>query len=165
MLALIRIILAFLLFFFLTERDFNLHPSWFDYFAGLTFVLASITDFFDGFIAREWNQKTILGAILDPFADKILMLSAFLGLMLLNRANHWVIFIILAREFFITTLRIVAATNKKNIKASFLGKIKTVSQMFAIGFLIMNWPFGTELLYLSLFFTIISAVEYFKKFF
>ena len=111
-LALVRIFLAPLMLFFLVARDYSMfqtwHFSWLDYFAGLIFVIASVTDFFDGYIARTWNQMTKLGAILDPLADKMLMLAGFLGLMLIDRASIWAIFLILCREFFITGLRVVA---------------------------------------------------------
>ncbi|MDD3463087.1 MAG: CDP-alcohol phosphatidyltransferase family protein, partial [Sulfurospirillaceae bacterium] len=86
-LALTRVLMAPLMFWFLVDRESSLfadiHVSWLDYFAALIFVLASATDFFDGYIARQWNQKTKLGAIQVPLADKMLTLAAFLGLMLI----------------------------------------------------------------------------------
>jgi len=163
-LAFTRILLAPLMFFFLVDRSiplfYNVNVSWLDYFSALLFVIASITDFFDGYIARNWNQVTKLGAILDPLADKMLTLSAFLGLMYLGRASAWAIMIILVREFFITGLRVLMASENKSIKASFIGKIKTVSQMIAIGFLLMNWPYATFLLWLAVFTTLYSGIEY-----
>ena len=82
-LAALRVLLAPLMLWFLIDRDNTLfaswHPSWLDYFAGLVFVIASVTDFFDGFIARSWDQMTKLGSILDPLADKMLMLAGFVG--------------------------------------------------------------------------------------
>ena len=81
LLASLRIVLAPLLFFLLSYEFSGLHQSWVDYFAALAFGVAAMTDFFDGFIARAWGQKTKLGAILDPLADKMLMLGAFLGLL------------------------------------------------------------------------------------
>ena len=139
--------------------------SWFDYFAGLIFVIASVTDFFDGFIAREWDQKTKLGSILDPLADKMLMLAGFIGLIVLNRASAFAIFLILSREFFITELRVVAISEGKDVAASMAGKIKTVIQMFAIGFLIMDWQFGSELLWLAVILTLYSGYEYVREYF
>ena len=137
-LASTRIALAPLMFILLVNRDLalfeGLHVSWLDYFAALIFVIASATDFFDGYIARNWNQKTQLGAILDPLADKMLTLAAFLGLMMIDRANAWAIYLILTREFFITGLRVAAIGEGKNIAASMAGKVKTVLQMIAIGF-------------------------------
>ena len=76
----------------------SVHVSWIDYFAALVFVIASVTDFFDGYIARSWNQKTKLGAIIDPLADKMLTLAGFLGLMFIGRASAWAIYLILIRE-------------------------------------------------------------------
>jgi len=116
--------------------------------------------FFDGYIARNWNQKTQLGAILDPLADKMLTLAAFLGLMILDRANPWAIYLILTREFFITGLRVAAIGEGKNIAASMAGKVKTVLQMIAIGFLMMNWPFADLLLWAAVALTMYSGYEY-----
>jgi CDP-diacylglycerol--glycerol-3-phosphate 3-phosphatidyltransferase len=168
-LALLRVALAPLMFWFLIDRDNSIftgiHISWLDYFAALTFVIASVTDFFDGFIAREWDQKTVLGAILDPLADKMLMLAGFLGLMVIDRADAWIVFLILTREFLITGIRVVAASEKMNISASFWGKMKTFFQIVAIGFLIMDWSGGTLLLWIALFLTLYSGYEYMREFF
>jgi len=163
-LALVRIGLAPLMFILLVNRNIPLfegiHSSWLDYFAALIFVIASATDFFDGFIARNWNQKTKLGAILDPLADKMLTLAAFLGLMMMDRANPWAIYLILTREFFITGLRVAAVSEGMDIAASMAGKVKTVLQMIAIGFLMMNWPFAELLLWSAVGLTLYSGYEY-----
>jgi len=163
-LALLRVLMAPAMFFFLVDRNSSLlsgiHPSWLDYFAALLFVLASVTDFFDGFIARSWKQMTKLGAILDPLADKMLVLAAFLGLMYIDRASPWAILLILVREFFITGFRVLLASEGKSIKASFVGKTKTVTQMFAIGFLMMDWSYGTLLLWIAVVITLYSGFEY-----
>ena len=163
-LALVRIGLAPLMFILLVNRNLPLfegiHSSWLDYFAALIFVIASATDFFDGFIARNWDQKTKLGAILDPLADKMLTLAAFLGLMMMDRANPWAIYLILTREFFITGLRVVAVSEGMDIAASMAGKVKTVLQMIAIGFLMMNWPFADLLLWAAVGLTLYSGYEY-----
>ena len=163
-LASTRIALAPLMFILLVNRDLalfeGLHVSWLDYFAALIFVIASATDFFDGYIARNWNQKTQLGAILDPLADKMLTLAAFLGLMMIDRANAWAIYLILTREFFITGLRVAAIGEGKNIAASMAGKVKTVLQMIAIGFLMMNWPFAELLLWAAVALTLYSGYAY-----
>jgi len=164
LLASMRIGLAPLMFILLVNRDLpifkGIHTSWLDYFAALIFVIASATDFFDGYIARHWNQKTQLGAILDPLADKMLTLAAFLGLMMMDRANAWAIYLILTREFFITGLRVAAMGEGKDIAASMAGKVKTVLQMIAIGFLMMNWPFAQLLLWVSVALTMYSGYEY-----
>ena len=138
----------------------SVHVSWIDYFAALVFVIASVTDFFDGYIARSWNQKTKLGAIIDPLADKMLTLAGFLGLMFIGRASPWAIYLILIREFFITGLRVAMAGDGVEVAASMAGKIKTVCQMVAIGFLTMQWPFGEFLLWLSVALTLYSGFEY-----
>jgi len=163
-LALLRIAMAPIMYWFLVDRNSSIlngmHQSWLDYFAALLFVLASTTDFFDGFIARAWNQETELGAILDPLADKMLVLAAFLGLMVIGRANPWAIYLILTREFFITGIRVASASKGYSVAASMAGKVKTVAQMFAIGFLMMDWPYANALLWFALFLTLYSGFEY-----
>ena len=163
-LALLRILLAPLMFWIIlnpelfTDNGFDV--TWNYYFASLLFVLASATDFFDGYIAREWNQMTMLGAILDPLADKMITLAAFLGLMMIGEASAWAIYIIIVRELFITGIRTVAVSEGLRVTASWAGKVKTVSQMIAIGFLLMHWPFGTALLWFAVFLTVYSGLEY-----
>ncbi len=168
LLALSRLVIAPIMFFLLVDRDLpifaHIHPSWLDYWATFLFVLASITDFFDGFIAREFDQITELGKILDPLADKMLTLAGFLGLMVLGRADPWAVYLILTREFFITGLRVSAASSGKEIAASLLGKIKTIAQMIAIGFLMMNWPGGELLLWIAVVLTLYSGYEYIKAY-
>lgn len=163
-LASLRILLAPLMFWVVinpqvfTDNGFDI--TWNYYFASLLFVLASVTDFFDGYIARKWNQMTMLGAILDPLADKMLTLAAFLGLMLIGQASPWAIYIIIVRELFITGLRTVAVSEGISVKASWAGKVKTVAQMIAIGFLLMHWPFGDVLLWIAVALTVYSGLEY-----
>ena len=162
-LAFFRILLAPLMFFMLVNAQgifTQIHISWINYFAALIFVIASVTDFFDGYIARCWDQKTKLGAILDPLADKMLILAAFLGLMMLGRASAWAVYLILIREFFITGFRVVMASDGVEVAASMAGKVKTVSQMFAVGFLLMSWPGGELLLWIAVVLTLYSGFEY-----
>ena len=103
---------------------------------------------------------TMLGAILDPLADKMLTLAAFLGLMVMGDASPWAIYIIIVRELFITGLRTVAVSENLSVKASWAGKVKTVGQMIAIGFLLMHWPFATTLLWFAVILTVYSGAEY-----
>jgi len=163
-LASLRIIMAPVMFWILLTpelfTDNGIHISWSYYTASLLFVLASTTDFFDGFIARQLDQKTMLGAILDPLADKMLVLAAFLGLMINGDASAWAIYIIIVRELFITGVRTMAVSEGIDVSASWAGKVKTVAQMFAIGFLMMHWPGGTELLWFSVALTLYSGFEY-----
>lgn len=187
-LAVFRIVLAPVLFFLLTHdfthdiegtgvQSMGVHQSWVNYFAALAFGVAALTDFFDGYIARAWGQKTRLGAILDPLADKMLMLAAFLGLLVLGRADAWVIYLILVREFFITGFRVVMVAENVDISASFAGKLKTTFQMIAVIFLIMQdfegaalfaWcvklHLGTLCLYIALILTLYSGFEYIYKY-
>lgn len=164
-LASARIILAPILFILLTHsnalmQEFSIHITWINYLAALIFTIASITDFFDGYIARSWNQKTILGEILDPLADKMLTLAAFLGLMMMGRVNEILVYFILVREFFITGLRVMIVADGLKIAANMSGKIKTTFQMLAIGFLLMDWWGKDILFYLCFFFTIYSGAIY-----
>ena len=167
-LATFRIFLAPLMLWFLIDRDNSLFASWdsswLDYFAALTFVIASITDFFDGYIARSWDQMTKLGGILDPLADKMLMLSGFLGLIAIDRVSVFAIFLILSREFFITGLRVEAASRGVSVSSTLWGKVKTVVQMIAIGFLLMNWPYGEEILWVAVGLTLYSGYEYIREY-
>lgn len=163
-LASLRILLAPLLFWVILSPEAftnnGYHITWNYYTAALIFVLASVTDFFDGFIAREWNQITLLGGIIDPLADKMLTLAGFMGLMMIGEASAWAIYIIIVRELFITGVRTVAVSEGLDVKASWAGKVKTVAQMFAIGFLIMHWEWATELLWFAVFLTVYSGLEY-----
>ena len=167
-LAFIRLLLAPIMFFLLVERDNSLFigidATWLDFFAAFLFVLASATDFFDGYIARTFDQVTTIGKILDPLADKMLTLAAFLALMILDRASPWAIFLILSRELFITGLRVSAISEGLNIEASWMGKIKTVVQMIAIGFLLMNWTGANLLLWIAVALTLYSGYEYIRDY-
>jgi CDP-diacylglycerol--glycerol-3-phosphate 3-phosphatidyltransferase len=157
------------MFFLLVNRDsallVNIHYTWLDYMAAFIFVVASATDFFDGYVARTFDQITVLGKILDPLADKMLTLAGFLGLMMLDRASEWAIFLIITRELFITGLRVSAVSQGLDIAASWMGKVKTVVQMVAIGFLLMKWPGATLLLWFAVALTLYSGYEYVRDFF
>lgn len=168
-LAFIRLLLAPLMFLFLVNQEASffagIHSSWLNYIAAFIFVLASATDFFDGYIARTFDQITTLGKILDPLADKMLTLAGFLGLMILGSASPWAIFLILTRELFITGLRVSAVAEGIDISASWMGKVKTVVQMIAIGFLLMGWPGGEMILWVAVLLTLYSGYEYVRDFF
>ena len=168
-LAFTRLLLAPVMFLFLVNQDAaifeGIHRSWLNYFAAFIFVVASATDFFDGYIARTFNQITTLGKILDPLADKMLTLAGFLGLMMIGSASPWAIFLIITRELFITGLRVSAVAEGIDIAASWMGKVKTVVQMIAIGFLLMEWPFGEILLWIAVALTLYSGYEYVRDFF
>jgi len=169
LLALIRLLIAPIFFLILVNRDLSIfegiHYSWLDYLAAFLFTLAAATDFFDGYIARTFDQITTIGKILDPLADKMLTLAGFIGLVVLDRANVWAVFLIITRELFITGLRVSVVEQGLDVSASLMGKIKTVIQMLAIGFLLVQWPFGEELLWLATFLTLYSGYEYVRDFF
>ncbi len=107
------------------------------YWALGVFVVASITDFLDGYIARRDNLVTSFGKIMDPLADKILVFGALLCFLEMGFINSWCVGIILAREFFVTGMRVVAVSKGKVIAASWWGKVKTNVQIFSVilGFL------------------------------
>lgn len=102
------------------------------YWALGVFMVASVTDFFDGYIARKYNLVTSFGKIMDPLADKILVFGAMLCFLELGFINSWCVAIILAREFFVTGMRVVAVDKGKVIAASRWGKVKTNIQIFSV---------------------------------
>ncbi|PAF46641.1 CDP-diacylglycerol--glycerol-3-phosphate 3-phosphatidyltransferase [Helicobacter sp. 12S02634-8] len=165
-----RIFLSiFLLFFILYGRDILpswVNGSWVHYFSCLIFCIASLTDFFDGYIARNYHSKSIFGEVFDPLADKMLILSAFIGLLIASKANPWAVFIILSREFFITGLRVVVASTGKSIAANMLGKYKTGIQILAIAFLLADFfPGGEILLWIATFATLYSGGDYVYRYY
>ena len=104
------------------------------------FVIASLTDFADGYIARKYNLITNFGKFMDPLADKILTISGMICLIELGRIPSWIVVIIVAREFIISGFRLVAAENGVVIAANYWGKFKTTFQMIMIILMIMNIP-------------------------
>lgn len=141
------------------------------YISAIIFILASATDALDGHIARKYNLVTNFGKIMDPLADKILVVSALVCLVELGVVAGWMVIVILAREFTITGLRTVAAAQGIVIAAGWSGKIKTILQMIAVpALLLQNWPFSyigfpfaTVMLWAAVVMTIISGVEYVIK--
>ena len=142
-------------------------------FVGLTiFLVAAITDFFDGWLARRRNQTTRLGALLDPIADKLLMSAAFISLVEMDphHVPAWMVVIVIGREFAVSGLRSIAAQQGVTIAASPLGKGKMVSQVIAISLLILGYELGqfrvigTVALWGVMFFALASGVDYFIKF-
>ncbi|MDP2911593.1 MAG: CDP-diacylglycerol--glycerol-3-phosphate 3-phosphatidyltransferase [Candidatus Omnitrophota bacterium] len=96
------------------------------------FMAACITDYYDGYIARKTNSITSFGKLMDPIADKILVLGAFLAFVQMNVIPAWMVIIIIAREFVITGIRMLALSQKKVLAAESGGKHKTISQMVAV---------------------------------
>jgi len=102
------------------------------------FMLLSLTDFFDGYLARKYNQETALGRILDPLADKFLTYSALIALLAADKIYFYWVVILVGRELFILGLRHVALEHALDIPVSILGKLKTVILMACITFIILN---------------------------
>ncbi len=135
------------------------------------FILASVTDAVDGYVARKYNQTTTFGKFVDPLADKVLTTSAFLILMYYGRMSVWAVMIVLVREFMVAGVRLVAAGEGDVIAASMWGKLKTVSQMLAIIAAMLLLPFerfyaqfaSDVLIWISVVFTVISGIDYLVK--
>ena len=129
------------------------------------FVVASITDWFDGYLARKNNLVTNFGKFMDPLADKLLVCSAMICMIELNRLPAWFVIIIIAREFIISGFRLIAAENGIVIAANYWGKFKTASQMIMIILLILHFDgifvvLEQIFIWLSLALTIISLITY-----
>jgi CDP-diacylglycerol--glycerol-3-phosphate 3-phosphatidyltransferase len=166
--------LFFIFFFYFPTRVFSLLAS-------LLFALASLTDFLDGYIARRWNLETSLGKFLDPLADKLLVAVALIMLIPLDRVPSWMVAVIIGREILVTGLRVVAVTEGLVISASRLGKYKTVLQILSVICLLIHYEYylniqssyflinfhemGLGLLWIAMFVTVWSGIDYFRKFF
>ena len=150
--SLSRVFLAPLVMVFLTLRgQFGniLGLPFGDILAGLVFTIAALTDTFDGYFARKHGMVTNLGKIIDPLADKILVIAALISLVQLQRLPAWIVVIILSREFFVTGLRMVAASEGVVISASRGGKVKTVTQVIAILLMIFDLPGGLPAMWIA----------------
>jgi CDP-diacylglycerol--glycerol-3-phosphate 3-phosphatidyltransferase len=142
--------------------------KFFNYLAAWTFVGASITDFFDGYIARKKNIVTVFGSFLDPIADKFLVISSLIMLLALNRLNVLIVLILVLREMYITALRLLAMEKGIIVPVGTLGKWKTATQMVGIPLLMAaDSPFGinftllgTIAIYLATLFSTYSALQY-----
>ena len=140
-----------------------------DYIALALFCLASLTDFFDGYLARKNHLVTNFGKFMDPLADKLLVGSAAICLIEMGRIPAWVVVILISREFIISGFRLIAADNGVVIAASMWGKFKTVCQMFMTIALILHldtpvWAVVEQvLIWGSVALTIISLVDYIYK--
>ena len=159
------ILVPFLVVFMLTGwgGEYNRYISF------VIFAAASITDWFDGYLARKNNLVTNFGKFMDPLADKLLVCSAMICMIELGRLPAWIVIVIIAREFIISGFRLIAAENGVVIAANYWGKFKTVYQMVMIILLILNvgeiyggfWDILTQIfIWLSVALTIISLVTY-----
>ena len=169
-------IAAIPVFLFYTYYESRLHS----FIAALLYTVTSTTDFLDGYIARKKNLVTVIGKFLDPLADKLVVMSALIMLVHLGRVGAWVVIVIMAREFIITGLRTIAMSEGIVIQAGQEGKYKTAIQLVGIVFLLLHYRYpmdmlvvtfdldanlvGTLLLYVSLIFSVWSAINYFTLF-
>ncbi|MBI5286827.1 MAG: CDP-diacylglycerol--glycerol-3-phosphate 3-phosphatidyltransferase, partial [Deltaproteobacteria bacterium] len=136
--------------------------------AALIFILASLTDWLDGYLARRMMVTTTLGKFLDPLADKLLIVTSLIMLIPLERAPAWMVALIVGREIAVTGLRGVASTAGLVIPASNLGKYKTAFQIAAVAGLLIHYPIfgidthsiGMTLLWIALFLTLWSGLDY-----
>lgn len=174
-LTLIRVLLVpiFLAFLMINQIPYNY------VYALVIFIVAALTDLFDGYLARKNNQITTFGKFLDPLADKVLVLAAMICFIELGYASSIAVIIIVAREFMVTSIRLVASSNDgKVIAASMIGKVKTVIQMVAVISILalvslnqfvkvtdfMNIElFSNVLMWIAAAITVISGIEYLKQ--
>lgn len=147
--------------------------KWTEVVAFVLFLTAALTDLADGYFARKQKSETVLGKLMDPLADKVLVSVALIMLIPIGRVPAWASFLILARELVVTGLRGVAASSGIVVAASRMGKIKSVLQYIALCVLIfplgvLPIPFlhvaGLNILFVSLFLTIWSGFDYFYRF-
>ena len=160
---------------------FTYHESRVDSFiACLVYAVTGATDFLDGWIARRKGLETLIGKFLDPLADKLVVMAALVMLVHLGRVGAWVVILVMAREFIVTGLRTIAIGEGVVIAAGQEGKAKTAFQLVGITFLLLHYTYtvdafafsfdidanrvGTVLLYISLVFSIWSAVVYVRDF-
>lgn len=137
------------------------------------FIIAAVTDLLDGYLARRWQQVTNLGKLLDPLADKLLILSALVMLVDLQRIPGWIAIVIIGRELAVTGLRAIAASEGIIIAADAAGKFKVLLQILAVAFLILDFRtplvtfsiIGQSLLALAMVLAITSAIQYASRFY
>jgi CDP-diacylglycerol--glycerol-3-phosphate 3-phosphatidyltransferase len=139
----------------------------------ILFVIASITDFFDGYIARKYNLITTMGKFLDPIADKLIVNTAMILMIPIGRIPAWIVAITIIRDLIVDVIRSIASSEGNYIQASSIGKQKTLAQNIAVTALIIHYSIlgldahfvGIIILYIALLLTIYSGVDYFIKFY
>lgn len=144
--------------------DITLYDKWI---ALAIFIIASLTDLLDGKIARKYNLVTNFGKFMDPLADKLLVCSALICLVALNRIPAWIVIVIIAREFIISGFRLIASDNGVVIAASYWGKFKTTFQMVMICLMIADITaislLTAVVMWAALVLTVVSLVDYLVK--
>lgn len=139
----------------------------------ILFVIASITDVFDGYFARKYNLITTMGKFLDPIADKLIINTAMIVMIPIGRIPAWIVAVTIIRDLIVDVIRSIASSEGNYIQASPIGKQKTLAQTIAITALMIHYSIfgidahvvGTIILYIALFLTIYSGADYFIKFY
>ncbi|HHT90298.1 MAG: CDP-diacylglycerol--glycerol-3-phosphate 3-phosphatidyltransferase [Bacillota bacterium] len=131
--------------------------------AAFVFLVASLTDLVDGHLARSRKEITRFGQLIDPIADKLLITAALLALIQLGEVSTWAALIILAREFSVSGLRMLASVDGQVIAASRWGKLKTITQIVAIMGFLLGISWAPWLMWVAVMMTILSGVDYFRK--
>lgn len=138
-----------------------------DYISLAIFIIASLTDLFDGKIARKYNLVTNFGKFMDPLADKLLVCSALICLIEMQRIPAWIVIIIISREFIISGFRLIAADNRIVIAASYWGKFKTTFQMVMVCLMIVDIPalaiVTDVVMWIAVALTVVSLGDYLMK--
>lgn len=149
---------------------FLISPSmWSCFIAAVVFTLAAITDWLDGHLARVTNQVTVLGKLLDPIADKLLVVATLVPLVALDRISAWIVVVLIGREIAVSGLRMIASSQGIHIEASHFGKYKMVAEIVAILFIILDFNIifhylGQIGIYIAMILSISSAIDYFSQF-
>ncbi len=144
-------------------------PRPYNFTAAAVFLAAVLTDWLDGRLARRMRQVTTLGKLLDPVADKLLISASLISLVQVGRVKAWMVVLIVGRDLAITGLRAIAASQNVIIQASDFGKATMITEVIAVGLLILNWPgpalwLGQGVLGLAILLSLTSGMVYFRKF-
>ena len=177
LLTLIRLLASLILLPFLLVYCLPYNFVYINALLALLFLLLGLTDFFDGYLARRLRQETIIGRLLDPIADKFLLYTTLIALLVVQKIYFFWVIIFIGREFFIMSLRLIGLEYNVRVHVSMFGKFKTCMQMFYLWYVIFNpyhtlgwsgapWWNGIEslLLALALLITCASAVDYYQSF-
>ena len=165
-LTILRVIMIPFFVFFMLAPDFDGYGN---YIAVAIFIIASCTDFLDGYLARRDNLVTNFGKFMDPLADKLLVCSALICLVETGQLASWIVIIIISREFIISGFRLIASDNGVVIAASYWGKFKTVFQMIMVIMLIINVQnsiyqlIATIVTWIAVILTVVSLLDYVVK--
>ncbi len=173
-LTILRIFFVPLLVAALVQDDVRLNlaglPITQEWLALAIFLAAAGTDLLDGYLARRWKQVTTIGTLLDPIADKLLISAALISLVQRRTLPAWMAILIIGREFAVSGLRSIAAAEGYTIRANDLGKTKMVAQVIAVSFMMVSMRHpqlqvtAMVLMWIVVFFALLSAVTYFRKF-